>query len=224
MEWRVHVPREIAWDLCHLQCQGGWKWVDSVWRARRKRGLWWLPLIERVRASSEHLCNMMMRPTAWARRRSNRRQTTTSTRRDYRCTRASRLDQMKSTSMAAMEMWHISERKWYSSTSKRNHTKVAPATIPADNCLFLHSKTSATTRPWICFRLAMQCSIDIDPQTHDAHLYVHPGDHGGASGGGSGFRWRALTARRKQNRTWFAAWLVAGHGVMCVLIKNFSGF
>lgn len=66
---------------------------------------------------------------------------------EYRSIRAATFDQMNTTSMVVMEMWHSSVRKWYSATSNRNQMTVAPARTPADKYLFLHSKMSATTTP-----------------------------------------------------------------------------
>lgn len=47
-------------------------------------------------------------------------------------------------SMTAMAIWHMRVIKLYSITSKRNHIKVAIASTPPDNCLFLHNTRSAT--------------------------------------------------------------------------------
>ncbi|RRT82030.1 hypothetical protein B296_00013575 [Ensete ventricosum] len=78
---------------------------------------------------------------------------------EYRSIRAATFDQMNTTSMVVMEMWHSSVRKWYSATSNRNQITVAPARTPADKYLFLHSKMSATITPRrhnikhpLCFR------------------------------------------------------------------------
>lgn len=40
-------------------------------------------------------------------------------------------------------------KKWYSSTSRRNHINVNPAVIPADNLTFLHKSMSATAKSTI---------------------------------------------------------------------------
>lgn len=99
--------------------------------------------------------------------------------------RGAALDQMKSTSIPRSAMWQRSVTKLYSATSNRNHINVAPARIPADKFLSLHSMMSATaktnTMPVIMIRLILKfvkCCwnrmFNIDKQPH---LSGHPGSY-----------------------------------------------
>lgn len=64
----------------------------------------------------------------------------------YKSSKAAPLDQRKINSMAAIDTWHKSVRKWYSATSNNSHTIVIAIKIDADRRLFLHKAISATAR------------------------------------------------------------------------------
>lgn len=55
------------------------------------------------------------------------------------------LDHKNMIARAKIEMWHTKVIKWYSSSSKKAYTAVAPPSTEADIFLFLHKNTSAAT-------------------------------------------------------------------------------
>ena len=59
------------------------------------------------------------------------------------------LDHKNTTARAAIKMWQINVRKWYSSNSNKIHAIVAPPRTPPDNFLSLHRKISAAVRQTI---------------------------------------------------------------------------